>query len=397
MKRMVFGALLAPICLLIVGTAVAPARALVAVMPINGPQKVAQADTIVVGQVMAFEDQDVQVPAAANSPAKVTYRIALVRVADVLKGKEVKKVLRVGFQVTAPGAQPPVNVKPVFQPAIRPVPIRPGIGGNTLPKLEVGQNGLFFLSQHPTENFLILPMSVHFVNNQAGNYTNELTTTRATLKVMENPMASLQSKDAAERLTTVSILLQQYRNYQGSPVQEQVSADESKLILKALLEANWTDNYTPTPAGQPNLHPWMLFNQLGLQAKDGWQYPNVKTNRDRHDAAKAWLAKNVDTYRVKRFAKGNGNQPIGSGIGGPVRIQPQPLPIQIQPIQGNIRIQPIKGRPVQINGKPVQIQIQGGNGQAIQGNVQIQILPAPIEAIPDQAVPAVPPTAKEER
>ena len=49
----------------------------------------------------------------------------------------------------------------------------------------------------------------------------------------------------------------------------------------------------------PNANPQLLFLQLGLEAKDGWEQP--KELNAVPAAAKQWLKENAGTYRVKRF------------------------------------------------------------------------------------------------
>ena len=222
MRRMLLGAMSALACLLIVSATSAPARALVAALP-NTSAKITQSDTIIIGQVMAFEDQDLELPIAPNNKNTIKYRIALVRTSDIIKGKEVKKLLRVGYRVI------PKPKQPVIRPGIRPVPIRPfpGRGGYGMPELKPGQSGMFFLNKNVPGKFYQLPMAAYFVDATAKNFRDEVQTTRTTLKVIDNPMAALRSKDQKERLTSVKILLDQYRSFRGGPVrQEKVGKEE---------------------------------------------------------------------------------------------------------------------------------------------------------------------------
>jgi len=90
-----------------------------------------------------------------------------------------------------------------------------------------------------------------------------------------------------------------------------------------------------------------MFLRLGLTDKDGWRFPqgNNLQQDDFHRAAKAWLEKNADTYRIQRFVSGPGRNvrpPIRPVPGRDVRIQPiEAQPIRVQPI----RVQPIRVQP----------------------------------------------------
>src|SRR5947209_2877530 len=123
MKQWFFAGLFALSGLVVLASQV-PARALVVAPPPSGPQRVARAEAIVVGRVVALEDKDVEVQ-------KVAYRIAVVKVTEVIKGGK-DQMVRVGFI-------PPANINAGGGPVIR-----PGFRGNI--QLQVGQDGLFYLS-----------------------------------------------------------------------------------------------------------------------------------------------------------------------------------------------------------------------------------------------------------
>src|SRR4051794_11379729 len=77
----------------------------------TGPTKIAPADAIVVGQVVGFEDQDLQAKVAPNATGKLTYRVAILQVTETLKGDAKQKAVRVGFipPANAGGPNPPVK------------------------------------------------------------------------------------------------------------------------------------------------------------------------------------------------------------------------------------------------------------------------------------------------
>lgn len=312
MRRFVLGGM-AALGGLALCASVVPARALVVAPPPPGPDRLAKVDCIVVGRVIAIEGKDIQAPMVAKGD-KVTYRVAVVSVTDPIKGAKEQKMIRLGFQ-------PPPTASD--QPGAIRRPIR-----RFSPVFEVGQDGMFFLTKHFQENFYTAPMYYDFVNSQNGNFNQEVKQVKLTLKWGKNIATGLSSKDADERFIAAGLLIQQYRQPMGPVLkQELIPAAESKLILKALLEGDWKQN-------QGILNPWNMFLRLGLTDKDGWRFPqgNNLQQEDFHRAAKAWLEKNVDTYRIQRLVSGPGRS-----VRPPVRGAPA---VQIQPI----RVQPVPER-----------------------------------------------------
>src|SRR5438270_505326 len=129
MKRWFFGAAL--LVGLAASTYHSQALALV-IAPPPGPSRVVNSDMVIVGKVEGIEPQDVMV-------ANVSYRIAIVKVTDAIRGAKDVKTVRVGFM------PPPLNAKPPL--------IRPGFRGV---QLQAGQEGLFLLTKHPQEKFYTL-------------------------------------------------------------------------------------------------------------------------------------------------------------------------------------------------------------------------------------------------
>ena len=102
--------------------------------------------------------------------------------------------------------------------------------------------------------------------------------------------AQVRELDEAPKISalavTAALLVARYRNLRGGNARlEPIAAEESKLILAALAEADW--NRPQTRFDQ--LHPMNVFNQLGLTQKDGWQPQNVRTPQDYANAVRAWL------------------------------------------------------------------------------------------------------------
>jgi hypothetical protein len=302
MRRVLFGGVLAISGFALLATGV-PARALV-IAPPPGPMRAAKAEVIVVGRIVALEEKDVSAPQFPKATQNVNYRIAVVSVTEAVKGAKGLKTIRLGF---IPPPQPNKG---------RPF-IRPGIRFNV--NFTVGQDGMFFLTKHHKENFYTAPMYFDFVNSQTPNFAKEVQQAKLAVKIGNNPQAALKSKDKEERFFAAAMLIDKYRPFLGGKVKtEAIDAAESKLILTALLDADWKQG-----PGFGQFHPYSLFNRLG--PKDGWIQPQGNINVI-YDAAKEWLQKNAGTYRIERI--------VGSTTGpnsGPGPIRPILPPVKIQP------------------------------------------------------------------
>src|SRR5262249_8988814 len=131
-------------------------------------------------------------------------------------------------------------------------------------------------------------------------------------------MAGLKAATAADRGTAAVVLVKMYRQpifVPGKGTQFQpVDAEESKLILKGLLEAQWP--VSPAPVNY-NTHPAIAFNMLGIGPQDGFQNPGGGVYSQGYaDAAKTWLQKNWQTYRIQKYATAPAGKTGASGVGG---------------------------------------------------------------------------------
>src|SRR5713226_5011383 len=82
---------------LVLAAAPGPARALIIALPPLGPERVAKADIVVVGRIVSLEDKDVTALPFAKAPKQVTYRIAVLKVAEGFKGAKEGQTLRLAF------------------------------------------------------------------------------------------------------------------------------------------------------------------------------------------------------------------------------------------------------------------------------------------------------------
>ena len=78
--------------------------------------------------------------------------------------------------------------------------------------------------------------------------------------------------------------------------QEPIDAEESKLILKAIAGGDWTPNRFNATIPSP----FELFNQLGINQKDGYNPVNTRTQQDVGQAMQKWLDENNGKYLDQR-------------------------------------------------------------------------------------------------
>lgn len=359
MQKWFVGLALASVCSLIQVDSVQALRVAMPGIAI-GPQRLADADAVIVGRVIALEPMDVKADGIIPGQGKIAYRIAVVQVTDAVRGvKKDVQTIRVGF-IVAGNAAPGVGginggvggvvigggiqILPAVQPAIQPLPPQiggrrpfPGFGGGI--QLQVGQDGMFLLAKHKTENFFVATNFNTFVTRENNpNFENEVKSAKALVKVLDNPIAALKSTDREDRYMAAAVLIQKYRmpsNPTGMAMKQvAIDAVESKLILNGLQGADW--KLTNSNRSVPNA--FELFNNLGLTPQDGYKLVNVRTQQDIATAMQKWLDENAEKYVIKKLVVDpNAKAPVIQ----PGVIQPRPgvrpLPIKIQ---GKVQILP---------------------------------------------------------
>ena len=253
------------------------ARAGVIAMPPPGPARIANADVVVVGKVEGIEPQDVKVGTA-------TYRIAVVKISQGLRGVKDEKTIRVGF---TPLPKPAKDGPLVITSGPRPI------------QFEVGQEGLLLLTKQGKEKFYTLPGPVgYYVGSEKNpNFENEVKAIKGFAAAIADPQKALKSKDAGERLVAASLLIDKYRSFRGpgKVKLEPIDAEESKLIMETLADADWKAqldfaSFRPSASA--------LFQQLGVTAKDGFTVP---AGANYQEVAQRWVQGNVQKYRIQRL------------------------------------------------------------------------------------------------
>jgi hypothetical protein len=92
------------------------------------------------------------------------------------------------------------------------------------------------------------------------------------MAVLAEPMKGLKSDKLETRVETAVALMQKYRSYPdygGEVDQVAIDKEESKLILKAIADADWKQ-VRPAPGAANAMN---AFYMLGLTDKDGWVPP----------------------------------------------------------------------------------------------------------------------------
>lgn len=268
-------------------SAAAAAQAMMVAPPVI-PLRVAPADAVVVGKVTGFADQSVAAVRYPGGTDTVNYQIAVVKVEEALFGAKDMKTIRVGFlPPPPPGAPRGRGARPMIR---RPLP----------PNLTLNQEACLFLLKHPAGDFYVLA-NYYDVLNKKDNpaFEKEVGEARRCAKLLAEPKAGLRSANKGDRTLTAALLVARYRTprWQAGkpPKEEPVDAAQSKAILQALADADWTVRDPRQAQGSPQA----MFNRLGLTKADGWAPP--KEAGRWAEVAKQWLKGHADTYRIRRF------------------------------------------------------------------------------------------------
>ena len=279
----------------VLALAAAPALAMM-IAPPSVMQKVATSDAVVVGKVTAIAEKTIKAERWPGDKERGEFRIATVKVDGHILGVKGLTHVKVGW-VPPP---PPMPGRPGG-------PIRIGPRRGPAVTLEKGQEVLLFLKKHPREDFYTVPAYFDVVAKKSPGFAGELADAKKYARLLADPMANLKAKSKDARFQTAALLLARYRTFQPGGKQEPIAAEESKLILEAIANANWDAQPKPRPGPfQRQMTPQTTFFMLGLQAKDGWAQP--RNGKEIPEAAKKWLKANAGSYRVQRFVTVKGEK-----------------------------------------------------------------------------------------
>jgi hypothetical protein len=305
------------------------------------PEMVGGVDAIVVGKISRVQPKLIRAYPERKAGKQESYQIVEVTVQEGLLGAKGLTRIKMGV--------------PCFAVKIGNAPAKM----NPAVAWQEGQEACLFLKRHYTGQFYdvgldqLIRKQLPFGAN--ANFENDLALVRKCAKLLRTPEKSLKSSDSEERMLTAATLIRKYRGpaptlwnrkdgIKRAQKQEPIAAAESKLILQALAEADWSLKNEPTPSVS---HPANLFRRLGLSAKDGWTLKEKQVNSfdgragyQAHlqlaAAAKKWLKGHLATYRIKRFVNENNEQ-----LSSPTEKPPRD---RVQRDSKNRTEQPLKDR-----------------------------------------------------
>ena len=154
------------------------------IAPPSLAQRVAQANTIVVGKVEKIEDKTVSAPRFPGDKNKTEYQIAVIKVDDPILAAKGLTHVRVGFLPRPTGV----------------------VGSASLGKAYVsftkGQEVLVFLNPHFEAHFLQTGGFYNVVNKKGNpNFEKEVEEAKKYVKMLADPKESLKAEKAEDRLT----------------------------------------------------------------------------------------------------------------------------------------------------------------------------------------------------
>lgn len=293
----------------------AEAKALRIAAPPKPAMQAVQADVIVLGKVTEIEKETVEATPFKGAPKeqKVAYKIAVLKIEDPMIGARGLTQLRVGFIADAAPAAPAGGDQDAPRIAIA-RPGRPGFGPVAL---TAGMEGVFMLNQHHDGDFYIA------VNNSApllkkdGEYAKELVTIKKIAAAIDEPLEALKSKDKADRALAAHTILNRYRGrpINGKVVEENIPAEENKLLIAAIAEMPWApEGNDYNKPSRSNLWHFLQAEQIGFKQPVFKQpEPGVPVtsqdlsngfNKQWEEATTAFLKANADKIKIKKMVAG---------------------------------------------------------------------------------------------
>jgi len=265
-----------------------PVAALRIMIPQSMAQRIGWYDVVVAGKVTSIEAKTVKTERFVNDKEGGEFVIAVVKVNDGYIGTQGLTHIKVAFPPAPPAVAPGQPIRPIR-------PIRPGFQP---PKLEAGQEAILLLRKHHKENFYVLQASTDVIDKKNAGYAKAAAELVKISKVLSDPMPALKAKDANDRFQAAATLILRYKAQRpGAMKEEVVPAEESKLILQTLAQADWT----PKPIQLGEMTPQAVFYRLGLKPEQ-WTQP--ATAQDVQPSMQRWLKDNAGTFKLTRFVAG---------------------------------------------------------------------------------------------
>ena len=223
-------------------------------------EKVAQSDAVVVGKVTSF-DKDAMLPQHAGDPNKVAHKVAVVKVEKGLLGAGKMTEVKVAF---VPPPKPNPNA-----------PVRPVRGGFQPVELKEGQEATFFLTKHAGGDYYTVNPMFAPIDSKDENAKAATAVAAKAAAAIADPAKALKAEKAEDRYLAAAAVITKYRSFPQDgreTTTEKVPAEETRLLLKALAEGDWSKYDPNMPNGS------QVFYSLGLTEQDGWVQPVVVNN-----------------------------------------------------------------------------------------------------------------------
>jgi len=150
------------------------------------PDRIVRSDIVVLGRVVAVEPKDVEAVLSSESPYNLDYRIAVVKIHEVIHGQKDVKELPLGF--VSPDQDRKVDKAGKAMPQLSHLDFR---------SVTVGQEGLFFLRKHHQGSFFVnfLFFNGFLPSSDSPEFTKNLENARKLSKVLELPLEALKAEN----------------------------------------------------------------------------------------------------------------------------------------------------------------------------------------------------------
>ncbi|MGH9676876.1 MAG: hypothetical protein ACRD36_07220, partial [Candidatus Acidiferrum sp.] len=163
---------------------------MLAVSPPLG-QKAALADMVIVGKVASIDEKPQFIKRTPRDPEKSEYRVANVKIEQLLLGGANLTHVRVGYLAHAADADP-TGANRI-----------PGLSDLLQIKLSPGQEAIFFLQSHSVSPLFVLNY-VHDLVDKSGNpdFNGQLAELKHCTELLAEPKAALRSANGGDRFLT---------------------------------------------------------------------------------------------------------------------------------------------------------------------------------------------------
>ncbi|MCU0704889.1 MAG: hypothetical protein MUF18_13000 [Fimbriiglobus sp.] len=279
----------------------------VAPVEYTGPtafQKAINTSLVVAGTVSVGKET-VEAEQWKGQPLKTTHRVASIKVTDTFVGAKADTI-----RVLMPPADPTYPNDPFpGQPYVAPFV-------NSVQFID-GQEGVFFLTPHPTVAGAFMPAQGNPpLNPLDTNYKADLAEVKGVAAVHADPLKALKAEKPEDRIRAAFVLVNKYRQppaFDGKKYEETpIPAEETKLIFQALLEADWDEWDKPRLGGEIvdwTRSPSNVIGRLQLYtgAPGVKNFPQVQPQPGQgyhaamRDALKKWREGDGKDYQIKRF------------------------------------------------------------------------------------------------